>query len=75
MTENTPERGALLERTTQIVSAYAGNNTLPNSELPHLISAVFNTVSGLGAPTLEPALEPAVPIKKSVTKHAIICPE
>lgn len=75
MSENTPERGALLEHTTQIISAYAENNALPNSELPNLITAVFNTVSGLGAPIPEPAQEPAVPIKKSVTKHAIICLE
>ncbi|UCF75867.1 MAG: MucR family transcriptional regulator [Betaproteobacteria bacterium] len=75
MTENTPERAALLERTTQIISAYAGNNALPSSELPNLITAVFGTVSGLGAPAPEPAPEPAVPIQKSVTKHAIICLE
>lgn len=75
MPENTPERAALLEHTTDIVSAYAGNNALASRELPELISAVFNTVSGLGAAAPEPKQEPAVPINKSVTKKSIVCLE
>ena len=75
MADNAPERSVLLERTTDIVSAYAGNNRLANSELPDLIAAVFNTVSNLGTPAGEPAQEPAVPINKSVTRKVIICLE
>ena len=75
MPANTPERAALLEHTTDIVSAYAGNNTLASRELPEVISAVFNAFSGLGAAAPEPKQEPAVPIKKSVTKKSITCLE
>ena len=75
MPDNAPERSVLLERTTDIVSAYAGSNRLANSELPALIASVFETVSNLGTPAEEPASEPAVPISKSVTKKVIVCLE
>ncbi len=75
MPANTPERAALLERTTEIVSAYTGNNTLANRELPEVISAVFNAISGLGAAAPEPKQEPAVPINRSISKKSITCLE
>ena len=75
MDDGAPRRSLLLERTTDIVSAYAGHNRLANAELPDLIASVFKTVSNLGTPRTEPAQKPAIPIYKSVTKSAIVCLE
>lgn len=69
-----------VESTVRIVAAYASHNALPQSELPALISAVYNQLQNLGSAQSEaqaPAepQKPAVPIKKSVTPDAIICLE
>lgn len=70
--------GDLLRMTTEIVSAYVGQNTLPMQQLPEVINSVYLTLTGLqGAPVdlpVEPA-RPAVPIKKSVTPEYIVCLE
>jgi predicted transcriptional regulator len=75
MSEHSAERSELLSMTSEIVAAYAGNNAVSNQDLPSLISTVFNTVSGLGAPEAEPEQAPAVPLTESVTKSALICLE
>jgi predicted transcriptional regulator len=57
------------------VANHASNNAVPSTDLSGLIETVFNTLSGLGAPPAEPEQEPAVPIKKSVSKKFIACLE
>ncbi len=74
MSEKSVERSELLTLTSDIVAAYAANNAVPSAGLPGLLGTVFNTLSDLGAPP-ESEQEPAVPIKKSVTKKFIICLE
>ena len=60
-----------------IVSAYVSNNSLPTSELPALIQSVHTSLQGAVAPAAaEPKaekLEPAVPIRKSITPDYIVC--
>lgn len=75
MSEISAERSELLALTTDIVSAYAGNNALPSTDLPQLIETVFTTLSRVGAAGAEPAAEqkPAVAVKKSVTNAALYC--
>jgi len=66
----------LLELTTEIVSAHAGNNSVAPADLTQLIKDVYITLSGLGA--VEPVPEkpkPVVPIKKSIFPDYIICLE
>ena len=75
MSENSAERSELLSMTSDIVAAYTANNAVPGAGLPGLLGTVFHTLSDLGAPVAEPAQEPAVSIKKSVTKKFIICLE
>ena len=64
--------------TTDVVSAYVGNNSVPVADLPSLIQSVHaalsNTASGK---TEEPVVElkPAVSIKKSLTPDYIVCLE
>jgi len=73
---DTQNHNELLELTTEIVSAHVSNNTLPVSDLPQLIQDVYRTLSAVGsggAPSEK--LQPAVPVKKSVTPDFIICLE
>lgn len=68
----------LLRMTTEIVSAYVGQNTLSTQQLPDVINAVYGTLSGLQDTPVEAPVEPArpaVPIKKSVTPEYIVCLE
>ena len=62
---------------TEIVSAYVGSNPLPAADLPAFIASVHAAITSLqgGTTAAAPALEPAVPVKKSVTKDFIVCLE
>ncbi len=75
MSEQSVEQSELLTLTSDIVVNHASNNAVPSADLSGLIETVFNTLSGLGAPPAEPEQEPAVPIKKSVSKKFITCLE
>ena len=70
---------ARLGLTGQIVSAYVSKNTIPASEIPALISSVYQSLTTLGsspAAVVAPEeLRPAVPVKKSVTPDYIVCLE
>ena len=63
-----------LELVSKIVSAYVSNNSLPPSEIPHVIMTVHEGLKSSGQATSSPP-EPAVPIKKSVTPNYVICLE
>ena len=75
MSDNSIERGELLSLTADIISAYAGNNSIATGDLPGMISAVYEKFAGLGEPEPEPEPTPAVPIRKSVTDDLVICLE
>lgn len=74
---DTNKREEMLALTTEIVSAYVSNNTLPTAELSGLIEQVFRTLSNVtaGNTTLGDRPQPAVPIKKSVMPDYIVCLE
>jgi predicted transcriptional regulator len=63
------------EHVAEIVAAYVGNNTITPAELPALIMHVSRALAGLGEGESTPpaALEPAVPIRRSVSANAITC--
>ena len=75
--ETATENPNLLALTSEIVAAYAGNNTVAIGDLPGLIKSVFATLTSAGqAEAKEPeALTPAVPIKRSVGSDFIVCLE
>ena len=75
MSEKSVERSELLTLTSDIVASHTSKNAVPSNDLSGLIENVFNTLSGLGAPPAEPEQQPAVPIKKSVSKQFIVCLE
>jgi len=76
MTESI-SREELLALTSEIVSSYVANNTLPANEIPAVIEQVFKTLSNVdqdaGIHADRP--KPAVPIKKSITPEYIVCLE
>jgi len=78
MDQNTPTPN-FVEIAADIVSAYVSNNPVPASELPALLNSVHASLTRIagGQATEKQAerLEPAVPIKKSVTPDYIICLE
>ena len=70
----------LITLTSQIVSAFVSKNSVQVSDLPALISNVYQSLKSAGQPSAAPAespaeLKPAVPVKKSVTPEYIICLE
>jgi predicted transcriptional regulator len=72
------QRTDLVEMTVDIVSAYVGANQVPPQDLPALIRTVYGALKDVGvgvSVAVEPALEPAVPIKRSVTPEFIVCLE
>lgn len=75
------DKSELLALTAEIVAAHVSNNKLEAAELPGLIRQVYGTLAGIdgtaaaGAAGPAEKLQPAVPIKKSVTPEFIICLE
>ena len=65
----------LLDLTTVIVSAHVGQNIVAVDQIPSLIQDVHQALSSLGSEPEKRKLSPAVSIKKSVRKDAIICLE
>ncbi|SDD30144.1 transcriptional regulator, MucR family [Sphingomonas sp. YR710] len=67
----------LLELTADIVAAHVSNNSVSVTDLPGLISAVHQSLSGLGtvAQPVEEEQAPAVPIRSSIKPAYIICLE
>ena len=75
---DTNEGRQFSELTAEIVAAYVSNNTVRPEELGTLISEVHTALkrapSGPAEPVPEPQ-EPAVSIRKSVTRDYIVCLE
>ncbi|MDJ0894240.1 MAG: MucR family transcriptional regulator [Alphaproteobacteria bacterium] len=67
----------LLSLTADIVAAHVSNNTVAVDDLPSLISEVYLSLARIGqAAEPEPEkLQPAVPIKRSITPDFLICLE
>ena len=68
----------LLRMTTDIVSAYLGNNAVAASQIPEIINSVHEAFTRLITDDNEPEAEPAKPavsIRRSITPDYIICLE
>ena len=63
------------EQVAEIVAAYLRNNSVAPSDVPAVIAQVYHSLAGLGQPQpVEPeALNPAVPIRRSVNPEYITC--
>lgn len=66
----------IIALTTEIVSAYVGNNSVAAADLPVLIRDVHASLETLSRPASGVrGQQPAVPIKKSITDEYLICLE
>ena len=67
----------LITLTADIVSSHVANNNVQTTELPTLITSIYEALSTLGQPATAPAedLKPAVSIRSSVKPDYIICLE
>jgi len=67
----------MMRMTTEVVSAYVGNNLLPLAKIPDVINSVFGTLQILDNSNhmSNNRPKPAVPIRKSVTPDFIVCLE
>ena len=70
-------RDELLRMTTQVVSAYVGNNQVPESQISDVIQSIYDSLEGLGSgeKSSQTKQKPAVPIKRSITPDHIVCLE
>lgn len=71
-------RKELVEMAAGIVSAYVAANQLPPQEIPALIRTVHASLQQIAegnADLQDASLEPAVPIKRSITPDYIVCLE
>lgn len=71
------KREDLLVYTTEIVSSYVGHNTVAAAELPSVIETVFRALENIdaGQVGMDASLQPAVPVKRSITPDYLICLE
>lgn len=72
------DKSAIIEMTTDIVSAYVGNNTVAANDIPNLIQNVHRALTDVasGSVIVEAApKEPAVPVRRSITPDHLVCLE
>ena len=67
-------QGAFPQLVTKIIASYVSHHNVAPEQIPDLISSVYRTIDSLGKPT-EPQgiLTPAVPVRRSVTRDAVVC--
>ena len=65
----------LLRMTADVVAAYVRNNPLATNDLPGIISTVHASLTDISGGVAAAPLQPAVPIRRSVTPDFIICLE
>ena len=75
--ESTGQDKGNLGQTAQIVAAYLGNNAVKVGDIAGIIQTVHGCLASLEVSTTaaQQNLEPAVPIKKSVTANYVVCLE
>src|SRR5690349_16557875 len=72
------DRSLLIEHTADIVSAHVANNTVALSDVPALVTRVYEALAGLSEPQPEPQAEgktPVVSARASVKPDFIVCME
>ena len=66
----------MLRMTTEVVSAYVGNNSLPAAQIPDVIKTVYSSIASLNQDVdAKEAPKPAVAIRNSVKPDYIVCLE
>ena len=77
MAAETKYQGVFPGMVTKIIASYVSHHNVAPEQIPDLINSVHRTINSLGKPA-EPqagALTPAVPLRRSVQRDAVICLE
>src|ERR1700704_4562561 len=74
MAADSKYQGVYPQLVTKIIPSYFSHHSLPPEQIPELIVSVHRTIDNLGKP-IEPQLPliPAVPVRRSVQRDAVIC--
>src|SRR5437764_7251397 len=69
-------QGVYPQLVTKIIASYVSHHNVAPEQIPDLINSVHRTIERLGLP-VEPqgVLTPAVPVRRSVQRDAVICLE
>lgn len=75
--KNSSDATETLRMAVDIVSAYVGNNSVPTTQVPEIISTVYASLNALNGNADGPAesLTPAVPVRRSITPDYLVCLE
>jgi predicted transcriptional regulator len=67
-------QGAYPQLVTKIIASYVSHHNVSPEQIPDLINSVHRTIDDLGKP-IEPqaVLTPAVPVRRSVQRDAVVC--
>jgi len=69
-------QGVYPQLVTKIIASYVRHHNVAPEQIPELINTVHLTFDSLGRPAeAQRALTPAVPIRRSVQKDAVVCLE
>jgi predicted transcriptional regulator len=76
MADEAKYQGAYPQHVTKIIASYVSHHNVAPEQIPELIGSVFRTFDNLGKPA-EPlaALTPAVSVRRSVQRDAVVCLE
>jgi predicted transcriptional regulator len=76
MADEEKYQGAYPLLVTKIIASYVSHHNVTPEQIPELITSVHRTIDSLGKP-VEPqgVLTPAVPLRRSVQRDAVVCLE
>ncbi|MGD9613910.1 MAG: MucR family transcriptional regulator [Alphaproteobacteria bacterium] len=76
MADEPKYQGAYPQLVTKIIASYVSHHNVAPEQIPELISSVHRTFDNLARPSETPgALTPAVPLRRSVQRDAVVCLE
>ena len=76
MADEAKYQGAYPQLVTKIIASYVSHHNVAPEQIPELISSVHRTFDNLGKPSEAPGvLTPAVPLRRSVQRDAVVCLE
>src|SRR4051812_43681852 len=75
MADEPKYQGAYPHLVTKIIASYVSHHNVAPEQIPELISSVHRTFDTLARPTetLPDMLTPAVPLRRSVQRDAVVC--
>jgi predicted transcriptional regulator len=75
--KNQTNTSKIMQMAVDIVSAYVSNNTISATQVPEVINTVYASLLAIGEVGSGPAeaLNPAVPVRRSITPDYLVCLE